>query len=397
VNHAIDVRRWLRAGAAVLLLGQLVFHAHDLAPDGLSDRAGRLKLPDFLQFYTYGTIVRTARTGSLYDPETHAGIAREVDHRLQLSGFVPNYSPAIALAFAPLSSLPFTSAMVVFTALSLLVYLGALRALGATTRAWRDPVTVGLLLLAWPTLFVTLRYGQISTLSLAVAAAGALAASRRSKLAAGLAMGLLVYKPNLLLTPVLVLLIAREWRVLCGVSIGALLEVGLSLAAVRPATMGDYLATLSSLAGRPEAVQLYPAESHSLRGFVKLLVPWTPLVSAVTIAAVPVSAWLALRVWRAHDDWRVRVSALVASAMLGSPHLLTYDLLLAALPLVLLVDWHVEQSGAVPPGAARWRLALVYFGAWPGTFIARLYGVQCSTIGLLWLLWTLGARRAGRS
>jgi len=69
--------------------------------------------------------------------------------------------------------------------------------------------------------------------------------------------------------------------------------------------------------------------------------------------------------------------------------LLTYDLLLLAAPLILIVDWRIETTGTVAPEQWRWALLLLYFGAWPGTFIARLYHVQVSTLGMLLVLWLL--------
>jgi hypothetical protein len=73
----------------------------------------------------------------------------------------------------------------------------------------------------------------------------------------------------------------------------------------------------------------------------------------------------------------------------ASPHLLTYDLLLLAVPLLLVVDWLRTTSSANRREHWSWALVFLYFGAWPGTFIARLYHVQISTVGMVWLLWLL--------
>ncbi len=102
--------------------------------------------------------------------------------------------------------------------------------------------------------------------------------------------------------------------------------------------------------------------------------------------------------WRAHDDFRPRWAALVVASLVASPHVLTYDLLLLAVPLVLLVDWSLETQSDLPSAALKWSLVLLYFGAWPGPFIARLYHVQVSTVGMLGLLWLLAqAPRADRA
>jgi hypothetical protein len=104
--------------------------------------------------------------------------------------------------------------------------------------------------------------------------------------------------------------------------------------------------------------------------------------------AVPVTTWMVVRAWRVHDDWRPRWAALIVGALVASPHLLTYDLLLLAGPLVLLADW-LPASRSALRGGWRWGLFALYFGAWPGTFLARLFHLQLSTMGMALVLWLL--------
>lgn len=391
-------RRQIGNLAAMLLLGTLVFHGLDLCVPGLLDRTGRLKAPDFLQFYTYGSLVRSGAVNRLYEPKAHAAAARQIDPQLALSDFRPNYSPVVAWLSAPLAALTFLQAMAAFSVASVAAYVSAVMLLGSATSRFQSRGLMALVAAAWPTLFIVLRYGQISALSLLLLAGAAVAAARRRDMAAGILLGLLAYKPQLLLAPLLALLALRQWRLLVGVSLGAGAELLLDLMLVGPAMMRQYVEVLIGIARQPELVQFFAAESHSLRGFVRLLLPWPWLLTTAGLMAVPVAAWAAVRVWRRHSDWRPRWAALVVAALLASPHLLTYDLLLLAVPLVLLADWLIEAHGDIPRGAWRWVLALLYFGAWPGVFIARLYQVQLSTVGMLMLLWLLAtAPRAGRA
>ncbi len=114
-RHAASVALWRRTAR----FGLLAWHAYDVATPGLTDRSGRLKAPDFLQFYTYGALVAEHQTGRLYDADAHAAIARRlVDPRLVLTSFTPNYSPVIAWLAVPLTGLPFATAMVAFSAFS---------------------------------------------------------------------------------------------------------------------------------------------------------------------------------------------------------------------------------------------------------------------------------------
>ncbi len=233
--------RW-RLAALALFGTLLAWHSYDVATPGLTDRSGRLKAPDFLQFYTYGALVAGGQAADLYDADAHAAIARRlVDPRLTLSAFVPNYSPVIAWLAAPLARLPFPTAMAVFALVSAALYGAAVATLASVTaRIKTDVKTAVLVAAAFPAVFITLRYGQISPLSLLILAAATAAAARGRPWLAGASLGLLVYKPNLLLAPGLLLLAAGQWRLLMGLMVGAGAELALNLALVGPDVMRQY-------------------------------------------------------------------------------------------------------------------------------------------------------------
>jgi hypothetical protein len=389
-------RRRLQLAFLAAGLLSLAMHGWDLATPGLVDRTGRLKAPDFLQFYTYGSLARDGTWDRLYDATAHAEMARRVDPRLTLTGFRPNYAPIVALIMAPLAALPFLHAWMLWCALSLALYVAATALIARmTTRVRADPLTLALAALAFPALFTVFRYGQISALSLLLLAIAGWQYSRRHPLLAGLALGALAYKPNLLIVPILALAVTREFRALAGLALAVCLESAASLFLVGWSGVTSYINVLATLATNPDLVQAYPTESHSLRGFVRLLVPSPLVLTIVSALAVVVSTWAVYLVWRRTTDPRPRWASLTIAMLIATPHLLTYDLLLLAVPLILLVDSALES----PPPTATWWTAMVllYGAAWPGTFIARLYGLQLSTVGMtltLWLLVTALSRRA---
>jgi alpha-1,2-mannosyltransferase len=394
-------RRRLHAVCLTLLAASLALHGWELALPGLVDRTGRLKCPDFLQFYTYGSLVRTGQTTALYDPAAHARLARSrVDARISLEQFHPNYSPVVAWIFAPLAGLPYLGAMAVWAIVSWLLSCVSLALLlRLAPRLAADPVSFWLVAAAWPTTFVVLRYGQLSALSLFWLVVGVRLAARDWNVLGGLALGFLAYKPNLLVAPALVFLFAGQWRLLAGMLAGASLQIGASIAGVGWTVFAEYLRVLTTIAQHPEVVQLHAAESHSVAGQLRLWSAPAAIVMAGTLVGLTVAVWLASRVWRATADPRPRWAALVIAALVASPHLLTYDLLLLAVPLVLLTDWRWETTGRLPVEAWLATLLLFYLGAMPGTMLARIYGIQCSTVGMglgLWLL-AQGSRPRARS
>ena len=136
------------------------------------------------------------------------------------------------------------------------------------------------------------------------------------------------------------------------------------------------------LATHPTSIQIYPQELHSWRGFVQGLAP-PPLVGPLTFAASAATIVLGAMVWRRTGDWRQRCSALTLAAVLTSPHLLTYDLLLLALPLLLIADTLAEYRW--PLGRWTWiGLLSVYFCSLVSPAIAQLTRVQLSTAAMAW-------------
>jgi len=392
--------RRIRLVSLIVLAISLSIHVWDLNRPGLVDRTGRLKVPDFLQFYTYGSLIREGRASHLYDAHAHAQMAAlRVDRRLTLTGFHPNYSPVIALLMAPLSALTFLQAAAAWSAISLLLYGMAVVLLTRTTETLRaDPLTVALLAASWPALFVVLRYGQISALTLACLSAAVWLHKDGNSLASGVALGLLAYKPNFLIAPALIVLLAREWRLMGGLLLGAALELSLAVAVVGPTAFAEYAQILIALAKRPDLVQLYSTESHSFRGVIQAITTDRRILAGALLVGVAFATWAGRRIWRDSDDVRLRWSALTLAMLFSSPHLLTYDLLLLAVPLVLIGDWRSQPDlkvrSAYDPREEHvmaWRFAMVllYIGAWPGTLLARMYHVQPSTIGMALVLWLL--------
>ena len=48
---------------------------------------------------------------------------------------------------------------------------------------------------------------------------------------------------------------------------------------------------------------------------------------------------------------------------------------------MLVGDWMLERTGEIA-ASYRWTLVALYFSAWPGVFIARVFHVQVSTLAM---------------
>ena len=368
-------------------------YLHTIMVPGLADRVGRVKGTDYVQFYVMGSLVLDGRFDALYDPGAHLDQGRRrIDPNLHVFASHPNYGPQVALAFAPLALLPYVWSLGAFIALSLLCYSLSIWIVWRECESLRQyGGLVALLAAASPLLFATMRYGQASAFALLMVSAAFVALRRGHTFAAGLALGCLVYKPQLGVVFGVAMLTAAETRVVAGAAASAVGQLLVAWVAAGSASMTRYAAQLWTLLLDPELVELYPTELHSVRGFFRLLIPSRSAVTVLSIAALVVIVALAIRTWRGAAPLGLRWSALVLVTVLASPHLITYDLLLLTLPLMLCADWAARPDNAdheLRPGVIV-LLALLYFAPFSGQLLARLTRIQLSVIAMALLAWRI--------
>ena len=386
----LTARRLMLWGGALLLLSWFI-HVYTMAAPGLVDRAGRVKGSDYVQFYVMGSLARDGRIDALYDPQAHlAEGRRRIDSSLGLYAEHPNYGPQVALAFVPFATLPYLRSLVLFLALSALAYALSVwmvwRECGALAK---HGVLVAILAAASPLFLTVVRYGQASAFGLLAVSAAFVALRRQRPLFAGFAIGCLAYKPQLGIVFGVVFLATRQWRVVGGALLAIFGQAAIAWFVAGPVTLGRYIGELWLLARHPNLVELFPSEIHSWRGFVQLLVPYDPFVSACAIVGLLVVLVAGTRVWATSAPVGVRWGAIVVLTILASPHLVAYDLLLLTLPLLLFADWAVQHRDHAVSASVRVLLVLLYFAPFSGMIVARLTGVQVSVIAMAILTWQM--------
>src|SRR4030081_1855706 len=83
----------------------------DMSVSGPIDRLGKVKGTDFLHFYVMGSIAREGRWDQLFDGDAHEIRARAIGPGSADVVYVPVESPQIAMAFAPLASQRYPTAL----------------------------------------------------------------------------------------------------------------------------------------------------------------------------------------------------------------------------------------------------------------------------------------------
>jgi hypothetical protein len=284
---------------------------------------------DFAVFYTGAALAEGGEWHSLYDV---AEFQREYDRVTALDspvgGPVFRYPPPTALVLVPLARVSLKTALVVWTALTVAGCLIALRAARVGL-----PVAAAMMLTVPG--FLTIALGQNTLVTLLVVCAALVLLDRGRLVAAGVVLGLLVLKPQLLIGVVVWLAAAprRSRRELAGVVVGA----GGIVAASLPFTLDgwrEYLGALSSLSQPPNTVG---RPYFSGLDFLRFLFGDGRLAVVAWVVLVCVVIWVLVRTVRSSvQNPAVGLAVAVLGSLLLSPHLVSYDWLLLVVPGVVL-------------------------------------------------------------
>ena len=363
----------------------------DYAKPGIFDRAGNIKFQDFLQFPISARLIASGHADQLYDDQVLAREIRAIagsDTTVYLQYF---YGPQVALPFIPLASLPFLAQAGIWVALSLLMYFVCLYLIWKRCAALRPyRALVATCALAYPPLFHFFMRGQLSVVVLVCFTAAYLAFSAQRDFFAGLALGLLAFKPQFLVAIPLILVLAQSWKTLGGVVISAATQLALTSLYFGRAVMQAYFTRLLQSASHPGSTELIfsPIQMHSLHSFCELLIPWRPgvwLLYALTSFAVIA---IAAAIWKSSTPLALRFPALIFAATLVNPHLYIYDLLALAPAFLLLSDWSLTNARHPEKPALDVLLYLAFLLPLFGP-LAHWTHLQLSVVVFVAMLWSL--------
>lgn len=383
----LTVRR-IRIHGLLLAVCLWTVYAVDMSAPGLADRNGLVKGTDFLHFYTLGTLALQGRGDLLYNMRAQADVAHELVAQAPDSVYVPLYGPQVSMFFAPLARLPYGEALTAWLALNVLIYAFCCHAVwktcpGLQALRW----TVLILAIAFPGLFHLLAWGQTSGLALLCFTLALLALWSDRRFLAGLAIGMLIFKPQLGLAAAIVFLLAGQWTLVAGAATAACVQLAVAWMHYGTAVMQDYGRALIHVGNVLPLLEPRLYQTHSLRSFWSLLLPWPRAALALYVLSALAALALAVRVWKKESSLPVRFSALLLASVLVSPHLTVYDLVILAPAFLLLGDWALTHR---EPRFAP-RLEQLLYICYPLFLLgplARITHLQLSVVAMTALLWT---------
>jgi alpha-1,2-mannosyltransferase len=418
------VRDMLRSGAwltpdrvrlvavALLIASVAGFLYLVVTANGLIDRQGRPLGTDFSNVYAAGTYVLDGEPDAAFDPATQYARERAIfGESTQFYGW--HYPPYFLFLAAALALLPYGLALAIWQAVTLALYLLAIRAI--LTSSIADPRTgslesiasdappraprsnlIGrwfwipdnrypargmtadwlLLALAFPAVLINVGHGQNGFLTAALLGA-ALTMLDRRPLLAGVLIGLLVYKPQYGLMIPIALASGGRWRSFAAAAATVAVLTLVTTLAFGPQVWHSFLA--STQFTRTVVLEQGNTGWHKIQSVFSWARMWgapIPLAYAIQSALIVALGVALVWLWRSAASGPLKAAALCLATILATPYSLDYDMMvlapaiaffaadgfargfgpwektaLAALWLVPLVARSVAQLSLIPLGA----------------------------------------------
>ena len=299
------------------------------------DAAGKPLGTDFASFWTASQLALEGTPAKAYDVGVHhARQAALFGRDLGYAAFF--YPPMFLLICLPLALAPYFVSLALWLGASGLAYWRMIR-------AWLGERLGALPALAFPAVFLNIGHGQNAFLSAALFGAGALWLERRPWLA-GLCLGALVYKPHLGLLIPLALVASGRWKTIAAAGATAAALAAVSLAIFGADTWRAFLAHAGLARAALEQGLVGDAKMQSAFAAVRLLGGPVGLAYGVQAATAALAAAALLWLQRRAPRGPAEGPALAAAALLASPFVLDYDLLLLAVPLAWLAREGLETG-----------------------------------------------------
>jgi hypothetical protein len=379
---------WLtarRVFAHGLIVGVALWsiYAWNLATPGLRDRNGNLKGTDFLHFYALGSLAREHRGDALYNMDVQAAQAAERVPQAAGIGYLPLYPPQVSMLFAPLAQPSYAWALASWWLVCVLIYGACCYSIWRACPRLREYAgTAAVLAVSFPAFFHLIAWGQTSALALACFTLMFFALRRSHDFLAGIALGCLIFKPQLAVAAAIVLLASAAWKIMAAAALSAAAQLSAGVLYYGLQPLHDWLRVMEHLRSVLPALEPKPYQTYCLRTFWTMLIPSETLSSGLYLVSGLLVLALTVAVWkRATVPLSVRFSALLFATVLVAPHLTVYDLVVLAPALLLLSDWVIGAASTSALRGMGAALYLVYMLPLLGP-LARWTHVQLSVVAM---------------
>lgn len=276
---------------------------------------------DFVSFYAAGVLANGDDPALAYNQAAHfAAEQAATESGIDYNFFF--YPPVFLLVCSMLARMPYLLAFVVFETVSCLLYISVIqRVLGERGWRWLIP------LMGFPAVLWTLGFGQNSFLTAAFFGAATVLLDTQPLLA-GVAFGLLCYKPHFGLLVPIALAAGRYWKAFAVAGLSVAFLIGLSGLCFGWNTWRAFLVAFSDSGTVFARGRIPYAGLISVFGAARLAGLPVGIASVIQSTMTLIAALSVGVIWYRSRSAPVRFAALAAGTLLAIPVVLIYDFVL---------------------------------------------------------------------
>ena len=303
----------------------------------LLDARGEPIANDFVNVWAAGRLALEGHAAAAYDWTLHkAAEVRAVGHDFA-NYYGWHYPPTFLFVAAALATLPYLASAIAWLLVTLALYAAALaKILGGRAGA--------ALALGFPAALWNITAGQNGFFTAALIG-GTLCFLERRPALAGLCLGLLTYKPQFGLLFPLVLIADRRWRTIVVAAAVALALAALSWLVFGTASWVAFVQGLSATSrvvlgeGGADFNRLQSVFGLSRAHGASEMLAWSLQGAAALAAAVALVV-----LWRSRVPFELKAAALACGALLATPYVYMYDLVVLAVAVAFLLRDGVQRG-----------------------------------------------------
>lgn len=371
----VDLPRIRRASLISLLIGVVAVIALIATSQHSLDVFGRPLGTDFSSFYTAGQLALDGRPAAAYQPDEQSIVQLGLFEADQVPFYVWHYPPLFLVVAAGLATLPYAVSWFAWASVTLVSYLAVIRGL------FRQD-TVLLAAIGFPAVLINFLHGQ-NGFVIAALFAGALLCLRSKPLLAGVLIGLIAFKPQFGVLLPIALLAGGFYRTFTTATLTVLLTCAATVLLFGEHT---WLAFFESTKDTRELVlESGGAGWYKMQSLFSAVRMWGGSVPIAYIAqaVLGISVLLAtIWMWRSKIDFELKAASLMVGALLVSPYVYDYDLVLLA-PAALFLIRYSLRNGFAP--YEQFGLAVVWLIPILARPSALILLVPAALLSMLWL------------
>ena len=333
MTDAPSAKAWKLASFGLALASLAILCGFVAQMVGAFDPPGKPPLAlDFNAFWSAARITLQQGARPVYSDAVIAAFQRAHTTMPPIGTFVFYYPPNFLLLCLPLALLPYAASLFLFEAAQVSLLLPLLKRIAGAGLGWM-PV------LACPGILMNVLSGQNGALTASCFAAALLVLDRRPWLA-GACLGMLSCKPQLAICIPLALFAARRWRAAIGAAACLLLLTALATLVLGTGAWAGFLSNAPAARASIETLAIKWPMMQSTYAAFRLAGFSVQAGYAGQLGAACIAVILLVRICWRRPGGGPEMAALSTAALLVTPYLYDYDLILLTVP----VAWVAGQA-----------------------------------------------------